>query len=116
MMTEESAIAPPLLASAPMAGYTNYAFRELLRSLGGVDLIATEMISARAFMEIDTRNLAEPSRLWGIREEHAPISVQIWDNDSDTLAHFAHRLAFDFHVAVIDLNFGCPAPQIAGRS
>ena len=41
-------ISPPVL-SAPMAGYTNYAFREILRRFGGVGLIATEMISARAF-------------------------------------------------------------------
>ena len=38
-----------LLYSAPMAGYTNYAYRELLRLFGGVDLIFTEMVSARSF-------------------------------------------------------------------
>ena len=104
------------LFSAPMAGFTNIAYRELLRHLGGVDLIATEMVSARSFIELDKRNLDEPSRLYGVREEAQPLSVQIWDNDPDTLAEFARRLAFDFRVSVIDLNFGCPAKQIAGRS
>ena len=99
-----------------MAGFTNIAHRELLRFLGGVDLIATEMVSARSFVELEKRNLEQPSRLWGVREEARPLSVQIWDNDPDTLAEFARRLAFDFHVSVIDLNFGCPAKQIAGRS
>ena len=99
-----------------MAGFTNIAHRELLRFLGGVDLIATEMVSARSFIELDKRNLEHPSRLWGVREEARPLSVQIWDNDSDTLSEFARRLAFDFRVSVIDLNFGCPAKQIAGRS
>ena len=104
------------LLSAPMAGYTNYAHRTLLRMLGGVDLIATEMVSARSFVEVESRGLAHPSRLWGVREETQPLSVQIWDNDPNTLSEFAHRLACEFRVAVIDINFGCPAKQIAGRS
>ena len=104
------------LYSAPMAGYTNYAYRELLRMFGGVDLIFTEMVSARSFAELEKRGMEPPSRLWGIREEPRPLSVQIWDNDPDTLAHFAYQLAFDFNVSSIDLNFGCPAKQIAGKS
>ena len=105
-----------LLYSAPMAGYTNYAYRELLRMFGGVDLICTEMVSARSFIELEKRGLDPPSRLWGIREEPRPLAVQIWDNDPDTLANLAHKLAFDFKVSTIDLNFGCPAKQIAGKS
>ena len=99
-----------------MAGYTNYAHREMLRMLGGVDLIATEMVSARSFVELDSRGLDHPSRLWGVRNEPRPICVQIWDNDPDSLAEFARKLARDFKITVIDLNFGCPAKQIAGRS
>ena len=105
-----------LLYSAPMAGYTNYAHRELLRQFGGVDLIFTEMVSARSFAELELRGMEPPSRLWGIREEPRPLGVQIWDNDPDTLAHLAQKLAFDFQVSTIDLNFGCPAKQIAGKS
>ena len=105
-----------LLYSAPMAGFTNYAYRELLRWFGGVDLIFTEMVSARSFAELELRGMEPPSRLWGIREEARPLAVQIWDNDSDTLAHLAQKLAFDFQVSSIDLNFGCPAKQIACKS
>ena len=105
-----------LLYSAPMAGYTNYAFRELLRLFGGVDLIFTEMVSARSFAEMEARGKEPPDRLWGIREEPQPLAVQIWDNDPDTLANLAHKLAFDFKVSNVDLNFGCPAKQIAGAS
>lgn len=99
-----------------MAGYTNYAYRELLRRLGGVGLIATEMISARAFVCMGERGDDEPDRLWGIRDEPGPISVQIWDNCPETLEELARKLAKEFRVAVVDLNFGCPAPAIAKRS
>jgi tRNA-dihydrouridine synthase B len=40
-------IDPPIL-QAPMAGMTNYAYRQLIRRLGGVGLPATEMIGARS--------------------------------------------------------------------
>jgi tRNA-dihydrouridine synthase B len=99
-----------------MAGYTNYAYRELLRMFGGVDLITTEMVSARSFVELDRRGSELPSRLWGVRDEQRPLAVQIWDNNPDTLSLLAQRLALEFKVSVIDLNFGCPAKQIANRS
>ncbi|HBT78580.1 MAG TPA: hypothetical protein DEB39_17040, partial [Planctomycetaceae bacterium] len=108
-------VEPPLF-SAPMAGYTNYAYREILRRFGGVGLIATEMVSARSFAYLDDRGDDHPQRLWGVRDEPRPISVQIWDNDPAILARLAATLAHDYRVDVVDLNFGCPAKQIAGRS
>ena len=102
--------------SAPMAGYTNYAYREILRYFGGVGLIATEMVSARSFVELEKRGEDHPNRLWGVKDEPRPLAVQIWDNDPATLTEFGRRLAFEYGVSVIDLNFGCPAKQIAGRS
>ncbi|MGQ9503739.1 MAG: tRNA dihydrouridine synthase [Thermogutta sp.] len=95
-----------------MAGYTNYAFRLLLRSLGGAGLVCTEMVSARGFLELDRRYHRLPERLWGVREEPRPIAVQIWDNDPDKLALVAERLVEDFEVSLLDINFGCPAEQI----
>ncbi len=104
-------ICPPLF-QAPMAGYTNYAFRQLLRSLGGVGLLCTEMVSARGFLELDRRYQRLPDRLWGVRDEPRPIAVQIWDNDPHKLAMVAERLVEDFDVSCLDINFGCPAEQI----
>ena len=108
-------VRPPFL-SAPMAGFTNGAFRSILRHFGGVGLIATEMISARAFVHRSAAGQSHPDRLWGVAEEPAPLSVQIWDNQPETLAETASRIAREYHPAVIDLNFGCPAPKIARNS
>ena len=41
---------PPLL-QAPMAGFTNYAYRQILRKFGGVGLPATEMLTRGACWE-----------------------------------------------------------------
>ena len=102
---------PPVL-QAPMAGFTNYAYRNILRQLGGVGLPATEMVSARGFLEVDAREEEEPDRLWGVREEPRPLAVQIWDNDLDQLARVGRRLVEEYRVSVVDINFGCPAKVI----
>lgn len=106
---------PPVL-QAPMAGFTNWAFRELVRRLGGVGLAATEMVSARGFAQMDRREGREPERLWGVRDEPRPLAVQIWDNDPDTLAEVARRVAHDYRASVVDLNFGCPARDVAEKA
>jgi tRNA-dihydrouridine synthase B len=106
---------PPVL-QAPMAGFTNYAFRHVVRHLGGVGLPATEMISARGFMHLDARSHELPDRLWGVRDESRPLAVQIWDNDPDTLAAVGARLAHEFRVSVVDINFGCPVRDISEKA
>jgi len=115
-LTIGSVSVDPPLFGAPMAGFTNYAFRQMLRDFGGVGLPATEMVSARGFLEIDRRDARFPDRLRGVRDEPRPLAVQIWDNDPAKLAAVAHRLATEFQVSVIDLNFGCPARDIAEKA
>ena len=102
---------PPVL-QAPMAGFTNWAYREIVRSFGGVGLAATEMVSARGFLHIDARGHDPPERLWGIKDEPRPLAVQIWDNDPGALAAVGRRLVHEFDVSVIDVNFGCPVRQV----
>ncbi|MBQ3388779.1 MAG: tRNA-dihydrouridine synthase [Thermoguttaceae bacterium] len=106
---------PPLL-SAPMAGYTTAPFRALLRYFGGVGLIATEMVSARSFVYMDAAGDGHPERLWGVAQEERPLVVQIWDNIPETLEETAFRLAHEYRVSIIDINFGCPARRIAKNS
>jgi tRNA-dihydrouridine synthase B len=106
---------PPLL-QAPMAGFTNYAYRQMIRRLGGVGLPATEMVSARGFLHIDARGGDLPDRLWGVKDEPRPLAVQIWDNDPETLAEVGRRLAEEFRVSVVDINFGCPVRDVSEKA
>ena len=106
---------PPVL-QAPMAGYTNYAFRQVVREFGGAGLLATEMIAARSAIWLETKRGANPDRLWGVRDEPRPLAVQMWDNDPDNLARVGSRLAKDFGVSVVDLNFGCPVRQVTDKA
>lgn len=106
---------PPVL-QAPMAGYTNYAFRQIVRQFGGAGLQATEMVNAHGFLELDERFHEFPDRLWGVKDEPRPLAVQIWDNDPQRLADVGARLAREFRVSVVDINFGCPVKQVTEKA
>jgi tRNA-dihydrouridine synthase B len=108
-------ITPPVL-QAPMAGFTNFAYRQIVRRLGGVGLPVTEMISARGFLGRDARGRPLPERLWGVADEPRPLAVQIWDNDPESLAAVGRRLVTEFRASVIDLNFGCPSRDVAEKA
>jgi len=99
-----------------MAGYTNYAFRLVVREFGGAGLRATEMIAARSAAWLETHRGEHPDRLWGVLDEPRPLAVQMWDNDPDNLAAVGRRLAHDFRVSVVDLNFGCPVRQVTVKA
>ncbi len=106
---------PPVL-QAPMAGFTNYAFRQIVRELGGAGLLATEMVNAKGFVWLDRQEAEHPDRLWGVADEPRPLAVQIWDNDPPTLAAVGARLAHDYGVSVVDINFGCPVRQVVQKA
>lgn len=106
---------PPIL-QAPMAGFTNYAFRQIVRDYGGSGLQATEMVSARSFSWMDEAEIEHPDRLWGVKEEARPLAVQIWDNDPETMARVGKSLARDYEVSVVDINFGCPVRQVTEKA
>lgn len=106
---------PPIL-QAPMAGFTNFAFRQVVREFGGVGLQATEMVNARGFVWLDEHEAEHPDRLWGVREEARPLAVQIWDNDPETMAKVGRRLVEEYRVSVVDINFGCPVKQVTQKA
>lgn len=106
---------PPIL-QAPMAGYTNFAFRQIVREFGGSGLQATEMVNARGFVWLDEHDCEHPDRLWGVREEPRPLAVQIWDNDPETMAKVGRRLVEEYRVSVVDINFGCPVKQVTEKA
>lgn len=106
---------PPVL-QAPMAGFTNYAYRQIVRDFGGAGLQATEMVHAKGFLWLEKEEDELPDRLWGVQEEARPLAVQIWDNDPATLAEVGAKLAREFKVSVVDINFGCPVKQVTEKA
>jgi tRNA-dihydrouridine synthase B len=108
-------IDPPIL-SAPLAGFSGFAYRQMLRRLGGVGLIASEMLCTRSFLYREKNKGETPEQLWGIKDEPRPLAVQIWDNDPSKMAEVGRRLAFEFGVSAVDINFGCPVRDVAEKA
>lgn len=106
---------PPILA-APMAGFTNYAFRQIVRRFGGAGLLATEMVSAKGMIHIDREEHESHPRLWGVQDEPRPLAVQMWDNDPGILAEVGGKLAHEYRVSIVDINFGCPVKQVTEKA
>lgn len=100
----------PLLA-APMAGYSDLAFRNSIRPLGGVGLAYTEMLSPASLLQ----GKGKRSRiLLATCEEDKPLGYQIYGAHTSTLCDAA-RLLEQTGVKLIDINMGCPQRKIAGN-
>lgn len=108
-------ISTPLFL-APMAGFTGFAYRAMIRQFGGCGLLVTEMVNARSFIQIEKNLRQSPPRLWGIPTEPRPLAVQIWDNVPENLAQVGSVLAHLWNVSIVDMNFGCPSPTVAQRA
>jgi tRNA-dihydrouridine synthase B len=100
------AIAPALFL-APMAGITNSAFRRLLSDFGGYGALTTEMLSATAFLHENPAQSAFSKR----RECEGAVIYQLRTSGEERLEAAIIKLAEQIPAA-IDLNLGCPAPEI----
>lgn len=93
---------------APMAGFTDLAYRVICRRLG-VAYCTTEMILDRILLVDKLRR-----KLLPIDPSEHPLGGQILGNDPAVMAEAARalcRLGFD----VVDLNFACPVRKALGR-
>ncbi len=91
---------------APLAGYTNYAFRRLCRGYGA-GLCYTEMVSAKG-LKYGSENTQE---LLYTDENEGIAAAQIFGNEPETM-----RLACEHEklkpFPIVDINMGCPVPKI----
>lgn len=101
---------PVLLA--PMAGYTDLPFRTILRSLGGLGLAYTEMVSPQSvlFGKGNRRNEILATSL-----EDRPLAHQIYGTDPQLMSDAARWLE-DHGAVVVDINMGCPQREITSSS
>ena len=101
--------ATPLLL-APMAGQTNHAFRQVCREQGGLGLVASELVSARALKFLSSRS--RTLELFDWRPEEGPVAVQIFGAEPEEMADAA-RTVVQAGAAVVDVNMGCWVPKVA---
>ena len=101
---------PSRAVLAPMAGVTDRPFRILCRRLGA-GLAASEMLTS------DTRlwHTAKSRRRMDHSGESAPRVVQLAGAEPAVIAEAARRNV-GLGAQIIDINMGCPAKKVCGRS
>jgi tRNA-dihydrouridine synthase B len=95
------------LVLAPLAGHTDRAFRGLVRELGGVGLVVTEMVSSEGL----TRGSKLSREMADVGPEERPVGVQIFGCDPERMADAA-AMVEDMGADLVDVNMGCPVPKV----
>lgn len=99
---------PPVVL-APLAGYSDLAFRMGQRAFGGVGLAVTEMLSPASLLQ---GKGTKRKLLLATCEEDRPLSYQIYGARACDLCAAARWLE-DHGVPMIDINMGCPQRKIS---
>lgn len=94
------------LILAPMAGFTDLAFRKMCHDFGA-GLTCTEMVSAKA---LHYHNKKTEDLLQSLDSE-CPKAVQIFGHEPEIMAEAVRNPLLD-KFDIIDINMGCPAPKI----
>ncbi len=101
---------PPVVA-APMAGYTDSIYREILREFG-CPYCYTEMISAKGLVQ-------EGKNTWFLLEHlprDRPLAVQLFGENPDDMFLAAQKVQkLDVEFDAIDINMGCPARKVTSQ-
>ncbi len=93
---------------APMADYTNVAFRTLCKEYGAA-LVYTELISAKALIMKSKKT----EQMLLVSKDEKPIFLQLFGNDPldfEKAINFIEKKYFD-SFAGYDLNCGCSVPK-----
>ena len=103
-------VSRPIIGLAPMDGVGDHAFRHIQKKYGAPALIYTEFTAA------DRLEIGDPALLkdFSYDESQRPIVAQMFGHIPDFFRRMAImlcQLGFDG----IDINMGCPAPNIAQR-
>ncbi|MCR4822514.1 MAG: tRNA dihydrouridine synthase DusB [Treponema sp.] len=92
---------------APVAGYSDRAFRSICTDCG-CDFAYTEMVSSEAL----TRNNEKTENLMARAPNEKAYAVQIFGGNPQTMAAAARIVLDRTSAECIDINGGCPVPKI----
>lgn len=97
----------PIIALAPMDGYTDSAFRRLVKEIEPRVICYTEFLSSDYFHH----KPKEARELLQMDAIENPLIVQLFGKTPEHFAHAA-KIAEESGAAAIDINMGCPAKKV----
>lgn len=93
---------------APMAGVSDYPYRQIIREMG-CELVYTEMVSSKGLVYGSKKTEVLIDYSTG---EKGAIAVQLFGEDAEVMARAARLVEKRFQPDIIDINMGCPTPKI----
>jgi len=97
----------PMLLLAPMAGYTDSAFRQIIKKLAPSTICVTELISADGIKFGGKRTM----EYLDFNESERPLIVQLFGKKPDFFQEAAQTVK-KIGADGIDINMGCPARKV----
>lgn len=98
----------PILALAPMAGYTDTAYRQLIKGIEPRVICFTEFTSADGLIYGSKMTLKQ---LDFNPDEEKPLVAQIFGKKPESFAKAA-KIIEEMGIDAIDINMGCPAKKV----
>lgn len=94
---------------APMAGVTDYPFREICSSLGA-ECVITEMVSAKAVCYGDKKTTSIAT----LERDVRPAGIQLFGSEPYYMAKAAEML-MEYSPDFFDINMGCPVKKVVSN-
>ena len=101
----------PILALAPLAGYTDSAFRLLCKDFGA-DVVYSEMASVSALYY----NSAKTLDLLKYQKKEKPYVVQLVGSNPEHFVKAVKIIEKEIKPDGFDINFGCPVKKVLKQS
>lgn len=100
-----------ILALAPMADMTDSPFCQIVRKIGGADIVFREMVSSEAIVRDNQKTLG----MMDFVEAERPIVQQFFGSNPLTMARAAAIIMEQTGPNGIDINMGCPVYKITSN-
>lgn len=102
----------PFFVLAPMEDVTDVVFRHVVKEAGAPDVFFTEFANSDSYCHPEGKDSLR-GRL-AFTEDEQPIVGHIWGDNPQFFREMSLGLA-ELGFKGIDLNMGCPVPNVAGR-
>ena len=102
----------PFFILAPMEDVTDVVFRHVIQEAGAPDVYFTEFTNSDSYCHPEGKDSVR-GRLTFTADEQ-PIVAHIWGDNPDFFREMSYGLA-EMGFKGIDLNMGCPVPNVADR-
>lgn len=102
----------PFFILAPMEDVTDVVFRHVVKTAGAPDVFFTEFTNSDSFCHPEGKDSVR-GRL-AFTEDEQPIVAHIWGDNPEFFHQMSIEMA-EMGFKGIDINMGCPVPNVADR-